>query len=64
MRDWKGCVFRWREPGPQPDRLYEERITAWRAHDFDEAIAKVETEAASYVSMRGALGASKYLGLA
>lgn len=57
-------MFRWREPGRQVDRLYEERITVWRAHDFDEAIAKAEAEAANYISLSEELGARKYLGLA
>jgi len=63
---WFGvrCVFRWRPPGQRADRLYEERITVWRARDFDEAIAKAEADAADYVSRGGDPGASKYLGFA
>ncbi len=36
----------------------------WRAHDFDEAIAKAEAEAENYVSVGGDPGASRYLGFA
>ena len=57
-------MFRWRRPGRHADRLYEERITVWRARDFEEAIAKAEAEAADYVSLGGDPGASTYLGFA
>jgi hypothetical protein len=63
---WYGvrCVFRWCEPERQDDRLYEERITLWRAHDFDEAIAKAEQDALAYVAGANALGPDRYLDLA
>lgn len=42
--NWYGvrCVFRFVEG------TYEERVTLWRANDFDHAIAKAEGEAARY----------------
>jgi hypothetical protein len=41
---WFGvrCLFR------HGERLYEERITLWRALGFDEAIALAEADAAEY----------------
>ncbi|MFN8159002.1 MAG: hypothetical protein U0R68_16405 [Candidatus Nanopelagicales bacterium] len=46
------CVIRWRGASRRR-RLYEERITLWRASDFDDAIARAETEAARYVENAG-----------
>lgn len=42
-----------------PD-LYEERVTLWRADNFEEAIALAEAEAAEYAEMVD----FRYLGLA
>jgi hypothetical protein len=41
-------------------RLYEERITLWRAQGFDEAIERAEAEAREYVQVLN----GKYTGLA
>lgn len=43
------CVFEWKPARKGKRRLYEERITLWRASSFDEAIAKAEAEAKEYV---------------
>ena len=51
------CVIRWRGAS-RKRRLYEERITLWRASDFDDAIARAETEAARYVETAGHEGTS------
>jgi hypothetical protein len=42
------------------DDTYEERVTLWRASDFDEAIALAEEEANEYAGTLGMV----YLGLA
>ncbi|WP_131737431.1 hypothetical protein [Actinomadura roseirufa] len=44
---WYGvrCVFRWLN---EDERLYEEKVTVWRASSFQEAIAKAESEAREY----------------
>jgi hypothetical protein len=42
------CVFQL--PTDDDGYAYEERITIWKATDFDEAIALAETEAAEYVT--------------
>ncbi len=44
------CLFGRTVP-PDPESTYEERITLWRAADFDEAIALAEAEAIEYASM-------------
>lgn len=47
--EWFGvrCIFVSRYRG----RLaYEERVTVWRATDFDDAIRQAEQEAADYIS--------------
>lgn len=44
------CIFQWRGPGKRRRRVYEERITLWRAVSFDEAIAKAEAEAMDYLA--------------
>jgi hypothetical protein len=49
------CIFRGLEP-----HTYEERVTIWMAHSFDEAIQNAEREAAVYVASNG----FEYLGLA
>ncbi|HET7902522.1 MAG TPA: DUF4288 domain-containing protein [Candidatus Nanopelagicales bacterium] len=63
-QQWYGvrCIFRWR--GGDDDRLYEERITLWRASSFEEAIAKAEADAAAYVGIDVRSGPHRYLGLA
>lgn len=38
-------------------RVYEERVTLWRASSFEEAIAKAEVEAEEYAGAEG-----RYLG--
>jgi hypothetical protein len=44
------CLFQWRGPGKKKRRVYEERITLWRAASFEEAIAKAEAEAIEYLA--------------
>jgi hypothetical protein len=51
------CVFQWDD---EPPVTYEERITLWRAGNFEEAIALAEAEAADYAQMLN----FRYLGLA
>ncbi|MDW5330634.1 DUF4288 domain-containing protein [Plantactinospora sp. KLBMP9567] len=42
------CIFRL---GSDPaSQLYEERLTLWRAEDFDQAIALAEAEALGYAA--------------
>jgi hypothetical protein len=55
---WFGvrCVFLHLEP----NRTYEERVTIWRACDFDEAITSAEADAEDYSQTLGC----EYLGLA
>ncbi len=57
---WFGvrCVFHTTMDGK--DRVYEERVTLWRAADGDEAISLAETEALEYADALDA----EYLGLA
>jgi hypothetical protein len=43
------CLFEWSGLGSMKRRVYEERITLWRAPDFDEAIERAETEAGEYI---------------
>lgn len=50
------CLFKDSET-----QSYEERITLWRAHTFDEAISFAETEAEKYTE---ALDGVSYVGLA
>jgi hypothetical protein len=51
---WFGvrCVFRWPEGSvravPDLPQQYEERVTIWRAADFDEAISLAKEEAERY----------------
>lgn len=49
--DWYAvrCVFAcgWPEDGPQ---RYEERITLWRASNFEQAIERAEAEAKEYAA--------------
>ena len=62
---WFGvrCIFRWTaEPGV--NFAYEERITIWRASGIDDALARAEREAASYLTDASASGPQEYLGLA
>jgi hypothetical protein len=42
-------------------RVYEERVTLWRAADFDQAIGLAEDEAREYA---GDIEETKYIGLA
>ena len=42
------CVFRLDE-GRDADSAYEERVTLWRADDFDSAIELAEREALEYI---------------
>jgi hypothetical protein len=60
------CLFEWSGPGSMKRRVYEERITLWRAADFDEAIERAETEADEYVLADGdpGDGPTRYLSLA
>jgi hypothetical protein len=44
---------------PEDIRLYEERVTVWRAASLDEAIALAEQEATEYAG-----ATDRYLGLA
>lgn len=44
------CLFEWQGLGRKKRRVYEERITLWRAATFDEAISKAEAEAHDYLS--------------
>lgn len=43
-------VFEWRDTADDGRHIYEERITLWRADDFDQAFALAEHEAADYVA--------------
>jgi hypothetical protein len=43
-------VFEWRDTADDGRHIYEERITLWRADDFDHAFALAEQEAADYVA--------------
>lgn len=53
------CVYRvGSDPGIQ---LYEERLTLWRAEDFDQAIELAEAEALRYAAEQPD---TRYLGLA
>jgi hypothetical protein len=64
------CIFRNAESRPwgpsdlEPGQYaYEERITLWRAESVEEAIARAETDAASYAAaIEG--GDTEYVGLA
>jgi hypothetical protein len=51
------CVF---QCGDEAAAMYEERITLWRAANFEEAVALAEAEAADYAETLG----YRYLGLA
>jgi hypothetical protein len=53
------CVFELTSDS-RDERSYEERITLWRANDFDAAVASAEAEAAEYAATLSAT----YLGLA
>lgn len=61
-RTWYGvrCIFLHPGLGRKKKRLYEERVTMWRADGFDEAIRRAEEEAHDYAEVVGA----RYLGLA
>jgi hypothetical protein len=54
------CVFRHGSALADEPRLYEERVTLWRAGSAEEAIAAAEEEARSYCDDLDA----EYLGLA
>jgi hypothetical protein len=51
------CVLRSSVDG---HRVYEERVTLWQAHDFDQAVALAEAEAGDYAEAIDA----EYIGLA
>lgn len=55
------CVFSMGDLGDDV-HTYEERITLWRAADFEEAIARAESEAADHAASVGE-GAAASLGL-
>src|SRR5665213_1590883 len=64
LATWFGvrCVFEL-DPAVRADtepRVFEERVTIWRASDFDSAIELAEAEALDYATILDA----KYLGLA
>ena len=45
------CLFEWVQWSEKAKKhLYEERITVWRAPDFDTAIERAEAEAAAYAA--------------
>jgi hypothetical protein len=43
-------VVEWAGPSRRKERVYEERITLWRAASFDEAIARAEAEVDDYLN--------------
>ncbi|WP_431883408.1 hypothetical protein [Micromonospora gifhornensis] len=53
------CVFR--SGGDSASRMYEERLTLWRAEGFDEAIALAEGEALGYAAEQPGM---EFVGLA
>ena len=64
IANWFGvrCVFEL-DPVVRADtepRVFEERVTIWRASDFDSAIELAEADAVDYATILDA----KYLGLA
>jgi hypothetical protein len=48
------------EPSDEATATYEERITLWRAHSFDDAIERAEADAKAYADLLD----GKYIGLA
>lgn len=57
------CVFGVGWPPEAVGKIYEERVTLWRASSADEAIARAEAEALEYAA-EIADSPSSYLGLA
>jgi hypothetical protein len=48
------CFFLWEQrPGQKALHLYEERITMWKAEDFDDVIQLAEEEARTYAEENG-----------
>jgi hypothetical protein len=54
------CLIRLGQRSNASNSMYEERVTIWRATDFEDAIARAEREASEYANATDA----EYVGLA